>query len=325
MYGKYNIYVVLTGIKGAVVLQKKKKYFSSYKIMVYLITILVSLAFLGFISYFIVDSFIFKDVIKIKPQPKNKEVTTKNISEDNDTLNVIFGYENDQQLYTLMLVRFDSGNKSISCVPISTDTWAKVDASTGTIADFYEKKGIQGVCDAVENTFEVDVQRYMLLDRDSIEYLVDKLGGVYYTVPFEIKYTDNKTNEQATFSPRDTKRLLKGEDVRKIISYPFPESKLSDKPELIASLCVNLINQSVKSKDRIIKEMDSTFRELSEKSKTNISFEDYNTRKKSLIYIISNSKKPATFSIPIGMWDENAQYVVDGQYKKELKKYLYPS
>ena len=306
-------------------MQKKKKYFSSYKITVYLITILVSLAFLGLISYLLIDSFLFKEVISNKPQPKDKEVTTKNISDDNDTLNVIFGYENEEHLETLMLVRFDSANKSIFCVPISTDTWAKVDASTGTIADFYKRKGIQGICDAVENTFEVDVQRYMLLDRDSIEYFVDKLGGVYYTVPFEIKYTDKKTNEQATFSPRDTKQLLKGEDVRKIISYPFPESKLSDKPELIASLCVNLINQSVKSKDRIIKEMDATFRELSGKCKTNISFEDYNTRKKSLINIISNSDKPATFSIPIGKWNENAQYVVDGQYKKELKKYLYPS
>lgn len=306
-------------------MQKKKKYFSSYKIMVYLITILVSLSFLGLISYLLIDSFLFKEVISNRPHQKNKEVNTKSISENHDTLNVIFGYEYEEQLYALILVRFDSGNKSISCVPISTDTWAKVDASTGTIADFYKRKGIQGVSDAVENTFEIDVQRYMLLDRDSIEYLVDKLGGVYYTVPYEIKYTDNKTNEQATFSPRDTKRLLKGEDVRKIISYPFPENKLSEKPELIASLCVNLINQSVKSKDRIINEMDSIFRELSEKSKTNISFDDYNTRKKSLIYIISNSKKPATFSMPTGKWNENAQYVVDGQYKKELKKYFYPS
>lgn len=306
-------------------MQKKKKYFSSYKIMVYLITILVSLSFLGLISYLLIDSFLFKEVISNRPQQKNKEVTTKSISENHDTLNVIFGYEYEEQLYALILMRFDSGNKSISCVPISTDTWAKVDASTGTIADFYKRKSIQGVCDAVENNFEIDVQRYMLLDRDSIEYLVDKLGGVYYTVPYEIKYTDNKTNEQATFSPRDTKRLLKGEDVMKIISYPFPENKLSEKPELIASLCVNLINQSVKSKDRIINEMDSIFRELSEKSKTNISFDDYNTRKKSLIYIISNSKKPATFSIPTGKWNENAQYVVDGQYKKELKKYFYPS
>ena len=260
-----------------------------------------------------------------KPQQNTEQVDTKDITEDSETLNILFGFEDEKQLHTLLFARFNSDIKEIYCVPISTDTWAKVNAETGTISDFYNKKGIQGVCDAVENTFEVDVQRYMLLDRDSIEYLVDKLGGVYYTVPFEIKYTDNKTKEQATFSPKDTKRLLKGEDVRKIMSYPFPESKISEKPELVASLSVNLINQSVKQKDRIIKEMDNYFRELSQKCKTNISFEDYNTRKQGLIKIISNSKKPATFSIPKGKWNENGQYVIDGQYKKELKKYLHPS
>lgn len=304
---------------------KKRKKNAKYKIIAYFITLLALITVLGIASYYFVDKYIFNEafVNKLENRIENTDTNTIFSPDKSDCLNVLFGVCEDKKLESLLLVRFDPIHKEILCVPVSTEIYSKVNAKTGSINDFYKRDGLKGICPAVENALDVDIQRYIFMDKVALNYLFEKLGGVYYTVPFDISYTEEGTKQVIEYKVNDIKRALDGDDFRKIIAYPFPESRKMERQAIIGGISVELINQSIKSRDSILKDIDTYYKEFIEMCQTDFSEQDYATRKKALIWLVYNSDKPASFSVPKGKWNINAQYEISEEYKKELKEYLY--
>lgn len=92
---------------------------------------------------------------------------------------------------TMMLVSFDTKHKCIKIVSFLRDTWVYI-PSLG-----YEQRlnaacssgGYQGVVDAIEYNFGVDIDGYAVVDFEMFKTLVDSLGGV------EIDVTEEEAKE----------------------------------------------------------------------------------------------------------------------------------
>ncbi len=90
----------------------------------------------------------------------------------------------------IMLVSFDIPSASLTVMQIPRDTYIEIDGEERKINSLLLDKGVYGMRDILEVTLCVNIDYTALIDLDSLELIVDSVGGVEIDVPFDMKYSD---------------------------------------------------------------------------------------------------------------------------------------
>lgn len=118
---------------------------------------------------------------------------------------------------TLMLGVFNTNNKTASLLSIPRDTLVLVNGANKKINATYAAGGMELVCTAVEELLAVPVDFYVSVDLQAFVRIVDEVGGVWFTVPQDMKYTDPA--QDLDIDLKAGYQLLNGEDALDLMRF----------------------------------------------------------------------------------------------------------
>ncbi|MGK7378669.1 LCP family protein [Planococcus sp. 1R117A] len=107
--------------------------------------------------------------------------------------------ENSTRSDALVLATLNNADKSIKLVSIPRDTYAFIPAveEYDKITHAYGYEGPRSTIDTVENLLEVPVDYYVRMNFDAFIDVVDALGGIEVTVPYDLKEQDENDKKDA--------------------------------------------------------------------------------------------------------------------------------
>lgn len=123
---------------------------------------------------------------------------------------------------TIMLASYDPKTQDAALLSIPRDTFVGKDKRKATTLD-----KINAVCqyygspektvEAVSEITGIDVTNYILIDTESLVEVVDLIGGVWFDVPIDMKYTDKK--QGLYIDLKAGYQLLNGEQAEGLVRF----------------------------------------------------------------------------------------------------------
>ena len=97
---------------------------------------------------------------------------------------------------TIMIAKYNPTTQQAYLVSIPRDTFVGTSKYSAHASDkinsLYQGKYPEKTLKAVNNLTGLNLKYYVLVDTDALKALVDSIGGVYFDVPIDMKYTDKK-------------------------------------------------------------------------------------------------------------------------------------
>lgn len=94
----------------------------------------------------------------------------------------------------MMLAQYNPNTREVSLMSIPRDTYVGTSSVDGKINSIYMYKYPEKVVKAVEEITGVDIQHYLIFNAKILRNIVNELGGVTVTVPFNMNYDDPDQN-----------------------------------------------------------------------------------------------------------------------------------
>lgn len=298
-------------------MKKKKKKFEYSTIMIFIITLIVSLVILGIIAFVILNTIVFQKVQPSEVKLTN-EIYTPNIK-DNQTI-LIIGENKDNLEYTVLMF-YNALESRIVFTPIPINTYSQVNTKKGTLSDFYEKHNTTELCNAVENLFDIQIQKYIELIPSSFYSIINNTGKISFPLICNMHYKNPQTNELTHFN-KDNDNIFGANDLRKIITYPYYPNGVHHNNFYTGVIFAEIINQTVSTSEDVFKTFDNIYKEVVSKSNTTIDEYDFYSKKLSFRYMIKQNETPAIYSLPDGEINENSYFIMDDDYKKTVHEYI---
>lgn len=95
---------------------------------------------------------------------------------------------------TMMLCRVDANTNQVNMVSINRDSQVDSKINNKRINCRYGYAGIEDMCQAVTDITGVPVNYYVVINGNSFEEMIDLIGGVEYTVPYDMYHGDTDPN-----------------------------------------------------------------------------------------------------------------------------------
>ncbi|WP_432405036.1 LCP family protein [Wukongibacter sp. M2B1] len=172
------------------------------------------------------------DDIVVSPGPEGKEVKEKSeleqLVEKSKRINVLLMGLEGTRTDTIVLASFDPKDKKVDLVSIPRDTYyhikgydaldqKKINAVYGHSKS--KGGGPEGVMQVASNVLKVPIHHYVTLSYKGVEQIVDSLGGVKVTIPFDMDYTDRYDNPPLRIDLKKGTRVLNGKDSVKFLRH----------------------------------------------------------------------------------------------------------
>jgi LCP family protein required for cell wall assembly len=142
---------------------------------------------------------------------------------------------------TIIVANYDPSTRQISMLNVPRDTKPgskasyKVNScysislnksvrSTGKATPDSKRKAVEYTAQAVSNLTGISIDYYAYIEIDTIKQIVDKLGGVYFDVPADIKYTDPTQNLYINL--KKGYQLLDGNKAEQLMRFRKPQGGL---------------------------------------------------------------------------------------------------
>jgi len=96
---------------------------------------------------------------------------------------------------TIMLASYDPKTQKAGLLSIPRDTFigdSEAHASAWDKINAVYQTGVENVLEDVSDLTGINVQYYIMVDTEALKVLVDKIGGVEFDVPINMKYDDRK-------------------------------------------------------------------------------------------------------------------------------------
>lgn len=133
---------------------------------------------------------------------------------------------------TLILASYDPKTQEAAMLSIPRDTFIGESKSSATAWDKINavyQTGAENVLKDVRNLTGIDVKYYVMVDTEALKVLVDKIGGVTFNVPIDMKYDDRKQNLHINLKAGE--QLLDGDKAEQVVRFrhnnngsTYPES-----------------------------------------------------------------------------------------------------
>ncbi|MGO3751380.1 MAG: LCP family protein [Peptoniphilaceae bacterium] len=161
-----------------------KKFFKSFILTILIVTIL----FVGSISYFIIKNHIENpgDFISDLNNGENR-LTFLLLGVDN--INVDNTGESRSDTIMIVDIDLETGNSNIISIP--RDTYAAIKGhGNQKLNHSYHFGGTELTLDTVNNLLNTDIKYYMAMDYEFVKDVVNTVGGVEVDVPIDMDYED---------------------------------------------------------------------------------------------------------------------------------------
>lgn len=212
--------------------------------------------------------------------------------------------ENNALFFTLM--RFDAQHAVLSLAGIPTQTQISVGLQNDTLNRYFQRGGAIDAVRAVKQALRVSVDRYALLDENSLITLADSLQGVEYNVQSDM------INESVNI--RKGYQLLDGKRFKDIVLF-------DTEYQLDLEMAKKLIEQRITP--QLIGNADTLFTKITGSMETNISFYDFESRKPALRHWIQNySSRTEIFTFD-GKYSEDDMFLLSEESVTRYRQTIY--
>jgi len=189
-----------------------------------------------------------------KPQTQKQQISTSTsessvlgVSDDytasTNTVNFLLLIKEASGLNTdtIIIANYEPATRQISLLNIPRDTKPSNKASykinscysigikkfeppEGKISSETKRKAIEYTAQAISNLTDIPIDYYAYIEIDTIKQIVDKLGGVYFDVPADIKYTD--PTQDLYINLKKGYQLLDGNKAEQLLRFRKPQGGL---------------------------------------------------------------------------------------------------
>lgn len=172
-------------------------------------TALIVAISIGYTAFFLDEVSVSESTTSaIKPEPEEK-------------LNVlVIGVANGLS-DTLMLCSYDPNFSKLDVVSIPRDTYYPREGykypAQKKINSVYGSEGEDGTVRSVEGLTGVDINYYVKIDYKAVEAIVDAIGGIPVSVPYNMNYDDPADSLHIHFKKGET--VEKGSDIVKVLRW----------------------------------------------------------------------------------------------------------
>jgi len=197
-----------------------------------LISVVLSVTALGYI--FLVDKDIAIGKIEFGNDEKNGFAFYESSTFDYGTslgkaasnmkrFNILLAGLENKRTDTIMLVSYDTENKTADIISLPRDTYlprnADDEAELKKINAVYGQEGIEGLTLRVQGLLGIPVEKYAVIDYEAVVACVDMIGGVQVDVPFHMEYTDIYDDPPLYIDIPEGVQVLDGEQSLKFLRF----------------------------------------------------------------------------------------------------------
>lgn len=122
---------------------------------------------------------------------------------------------------TIMVAKYNPQTQQAYLISIPRDTFVGTSKTSATASDkinsLYQGKYPEKTLAAVNKLTGLNLQYYVVVDTDALKALVDTIGGVYFDVPIDMKYTDKKQNLYINL--KKGYQLLDGDKAEQVVRF----------------------------------------------------------------------------------------------------------
>ena len=97
---------------------------------------------------------------------------------------------------TIMIFKYNPQTQKAYLISVPRDTYTGYNKANATASDkincLYQGEYPEKTLAAVNRVTGLDLKYYVIVDTEALKALVDAIGGVYFDVPIDMKYTDKK-------------------------------------------------------------------------------------------------------------------------------------
>lgn len=156
----------------------------------------------------------------------------------NEPLNflLLVGDKSSGNTDVMLVANYNPATNQISIVTVPRDTKVKIEHSSvpkinsAYAAGGQEHKGAAYASQVVSNLTGININYYVHLNISCIKGITQMLGGVYFDVPFDLRYSDPAQN--LNINLKKGYQLLDGDKVEQLLRFRKPSERMYTKKEL---------------------------------------------------------------------------------------------
>lgn len=122
---------------------------------------------------------------------------------------------------TIMVAKYNPQTQKAYLVSIPRDTFVGNSKNSATASDkinsLYQGKYPEKTLAAVNKITGLNIKNYVVVDTEALKALVDAIGGVYFDVPIDMKYTDKK--QDLYIDLKKGYQLLDGNKAEQVVRF----------------------------------------------------------------------------------------------------------
>lgn len=122
---------------------------------------------------------------------------------------------------TIMIFKYNPQTQKAYLISIPRDTYTGYNKSYATSSDkincLYQGQYPEKTLAAVNRVTGLDLEYYVVVDTEALKALVDAIGGVYFDVPINMKYTDKK--QDLYINLKKGYQLLDGDKAEQVVRF----------------------------------------------------------------------------------------------------------
>ena len=122
---------------------------------------------------------------------------------------------------TIMIFKYNPKTQQAYLISVPRDTYTGYNKANATASDkincLYLKGDPNRTLNAVNRVTGLDLKYYVIVDTEALKALVDAIGGVYFDVPIDMKYTDKK--QDLYINLKSGYQLLDGNKAEQVVRF----------------------------------------------------------------------------------------------------------
>lgn len=214
------------------------------------------------------------------------------------------------------LARLNAVRGEIPVAVLPPQTVVSYGGAPATLTELFAKSGAMAVKQALGEALGVTIDRYAAFTGEALVQAVDLIGYVEYNLPKALIYKDATVSINLTVG----RQLVDGQKFYDILRFPAYESE--DARGIAASeLLAHYVNNRLEAV--LSPEADELFQNVINLTESDLSFQDYDSRKEALRFLAKLSGKHARGVLVRGVWNTAGDSMSLSESTRELMKLLY--
>ena len=122
---------------------------------------------------------------------------------------------------TIMIFKYNPQTQKAYLISVPRDTYTGYNKANATSSDkincLYQGEYVEKTLAAVNRVTGLELKYYVVVDTEALKALVDAIGGIYFDVPIDMKYTDKKQNLYINL--KAGYQLLDGDKAEQVVRF----------------------------------------------------------------------------------------------------------